>query len=406
MIPDYTPKLRSLYDLRNYKELLEITKSMMKEDLLDGEALYWYIVCLFEQDQKDEAIKFGNEGLHKVINSTWKGRLLNRIGSFYWRIGDLKKAEDYYQLGIEILANHGTKSDLASTINNLGIIFDVTGKLELSLVEYKKALSLISKEESLYASLLVNTGIIYYNLHEDNKAEEVFLEALKIFKEANRRGGIMVVSYQLQNLYIRSNRLDEAKLMFQQIEDFVQTRHDTFSQSLYQISKATDLKTSKRMRDVVETMKVLEGITKNPTFEYEHKIQALIYLTELKLNEFKVLANSDVLIETKNLINNIQDYAEMTHSYPLVIKTKLLKIRLQVAHSDFNNARKMLDATYDFVKFHNLDHLRESVVEEDKYLEKSLSNLKAIIEQNKSEIEKMELNSIQDYLKSIQAVVK
>ncbi|MHA2030057.1 MAG: tetratricopeptide repeat protein [Candidatus Kariarchaeaceae archaeon] len=393
-----------MFQLRQHEKLIDRVKPQWDLDKTNGEALYWLIYCYFFRDRKDEAIKLGIESIHNISNNTWKGRLYNRIGSFYWRTGELKNAEVCYNKSMELLSDFGTDSDNATISNNLGILFDVRGELGKALKLYKKALNINTKigDEAQTGSNLVNIGIIYYTQLHTAKAEETLLQALAIFKKFGRFSGVVVVSHQLLLLYVKLGNKPLANEMFLQIESIARTRDDSLMQSVYLLSKAIILRMSGRLRDTVKAINILKDFIDNPNFEYEHRTSALIQLAGLKLDEYRLLNNYEILDEIKDLINRIHDFAKKNLSYPLVVDTKLLNVRLLVINNEFEKAHKMLKSTYEFLSYNELEHLTEKVKAEEVAFEKNIANIKSLIDMNKEEIAKMEISSIQDYLRTLQ----
>jgi tetratricopeptide (TPR) repeat protein len=404
LIPEFDNELEIMFQLRQHEKLIDRVKPQWDLDKTNGEALYWLIYCYFFRDRKDEAIKLGIESIHNISNNTWKGRLYNRIGSFYWRTGELKNAEVCYNKSMELLSDFGTDSDNATISNNLGILFDVRGELGKALKLYKKALNINTKigDEAQTGSNLVNIGIIYYTQLHTAKAEETLLQALAIFKKFGRFSGVVVVSHQLLLLYVKLGNKPLANEMFLQIESIARTRDDSLMQSVYLLSKAIILRMSGRLRDTVKAINILKDFIDNPNFEYEHRTSALIQLAGLKLDEYRLLNNYEILDEIKDLINRIHDFAKKNLSYPLVVDTKLLNVRLLVINNEFEKAHKMLKSTYEFLSYNELEHLTEKVKAEEVAFEKNIANIKSLIDMNKEEIAKMEISSIQDYLRTLQ----
>ncbi|OLS26762.1 MAG: Photosystem I assembly protein Ycf3 [Candidatus Heimdallarchaeota archaeon LC_2] len=406
MIPDFNPVLKELHQQRKFDELIKIVQPQWEEDKKNGEALYWLICCLYDTDKKIDAIQFGNEGLDIIVNQTWKVRIFNRLGSFYWRIGDINNAESYYKNSMNLAIEFGNDSDLARLKNNLGILFDIRGKLDKALLLYNEALKLnidINNEGQI-GSNLVNIGIIYFTQLKTTEAVECFLKALEIFKKGEQNTGVVVVSFQLMVSYLRLGNKKLVSDMFNQIEGIAKSRNSTFIQSIYLLSKAIKYKASKRLKDRVSSMEILKEIINNSNFESEQIITAMLHLTTLKLDEYKLLNNYAVLEEIKDLINRIHDYAERNKTYPMVIETKLLQAKLLGINNEFDQAFNVLNSTREFIVKYDLHHLNEKLKDEEINLEKMIMPFKKLSNTNKERISKLEADSIKEYLKTLKSI--
>lgn len=396
-----------MYQQRQYNELLNVIRPRWEEDKTNGEALYWLICCLYEKDEKEDAIKYGIQGILKVTNKTWKGRLFLRIGSFYWRIGDFKNAESHYRRSFDLLSEFGNDTDVARVKNNLGILYDLRGELDQALILYEEALALNTKanNERQISSNLVNIGIILLTQHKTVEAINIFNKALNIFQNNELKTGIVVVSHRLMQAYIRLGKITLANEMFNQIESIAAERDSSLIQGIYLLSKAIKFKISNRLKDRVYAMEIFNEIINNSNFEYEQIINAMIHLTSLKLDEFKLLGNHKILNEIKELITQIHDFAEKNQTYPLIVETKLLQIRLLVINDEFDKAHKMLSSTREFIKINDLDHLNEKINKEEINFEKTITPIESLISKNQESITKMEYDSIQDYLATLKSVL-
>ncbi len=397
-----------LYQQREFDELINHVQPQWEEDNTNGEALYWLICCLYDTEKKDDAIKYGIDGILTITNKTWKGRLFLRVGSFYWRIGDFKNAESNYRESLDLLSKFGTDQDLARVKNNLGIIYDLRGELDKALLLYEEALALNTKanDERQISSNLVNIGIILLTQLKTAEAVKIFNKALNIFQKRQLKTGIVVVSHRLMLASIRLGNQTMTNEFYNQIESIATTRDDSFVQGIYLLSKAIKFKISNRLKDRVYAMEILNEIINDRKFEYEQVINAMIHLTSLKLDEFKLLGNYQILFEIKKLINQIHDFAQKNKTYPLVVETELLQIRLSVINDEFEKALKKLNSTREFIKINNLNHLSEKINQEEINLEKTITPIGSLFSENRETITKMEFESIQDYLAALKSMLE
>ncbi|UXP31415.1 ATP-binding protein [Reichenbachiella agarivorans] len=102
---------------------------------------------------------------------------------------------------------------ISYSLINIGNIYVFQTNYDGAIQYFEKALINAEKLEDidLMAYCHVNLGRSYTGLEQYEKAEENLLEAIKLRKEQNNQEGTVITRVDLANLYILSDRLDEAQ---------------------------------------------------------------------------------------------------------------------------------------------------------------------------------------------------
>ena len=141
---------------------------------------------------------------------------LNSRGMKAYEDGDLGSAEKFYREALEVAANGELRAEMSATLNNLGLVFKATGRLEEAASVLHNALELrfsVYGERHRYtAQSMNNLGRLMEALGRYSAAEQLYSQAVDIYSEW-RGGGTSVLAGALTNLaslYERMGRLQDA----------------------------------------------------------------------------------------------------------------------------------------------------------------------------------------------------
>ncbi|MEE9251217.1 MAG: tetratricopeptide repeat protein, partial [Alphaproteobacteria bacterium] len=141
---------------------------------------------------------------------------LGNLGNLYQTRGELDRAEDMYEKGLEIDEALGSKEGMASKYGNLGILYKTRGDLDRAEEMYRKSLELheaLGRKEGM-ASTYGNLGSLYMTRGDLDHAEEMFRKSLKIDEALGRKEGMASTYGNLGILYKTRGDLDRAEEMF------------------------------------------------------------------------------------------------------------------------------------------------------------------------------------------------
>jgi len=140
-----------------------------------------------------------------------KASSLNNIGFIYNNQGDIPKALEYFNKSLNILEEIGDKKGMAYSFNNIGAIYKNQGDIPKALEYYNKSLNIKEEigDKQGMANSFINIGMIYNIQGDIPKALEYYNKSLNIREEIDDKQG-MATSFN--NIgYIYNNQASAAK---------------------------------------------------------------------------------------------------------------------------------------------------------------------------------------------------
>jgi tetratricopeptide (TPR) repeat protein len=164
----------------------------------------------------------------KISNNVLgQARVYNNIGNLYLNI-DYDQSLDYLEKGLKIANDLGNKKLIASGYLNIGNVYLRKKNFSMSLDYYTKSQELFSKLNDPVNSIncLQNIGVIYYNLKEYDKAEELLLRANRGAKAKDLNTSIGIINLTLSSLFIEKKMYPEAKKFLEEGIAYAQVTKD------------------------------------------------------------------------------------------------------------------------------------------------------------------------------------
>jgi signal transduction histidine kinase len=210
-------QIDSLEKLVNYSEdfnkiaswKLEISKIRYKEsavdmsthlvelhsllDLIDNDVTYIEI-CRFSGTvfrslgQYENALKYDFLGLKRAEQSEHillEAKLLNNIGTNFYRSTNFNKALDYYFLAEQKYLEVGNTFGTGDCYNNIGMTYDDLGKLDSALLYYERAQNIYEQfnDKDAISDILNNKAGVFYKSGEFEKVLDLAMKSLEILEE-------------------------------------------------------------------------------------------------------------------------------------------------------------------------------------------------------------------------------
>ena len=161
--------------------------------------------------EDSSAIELANRALEISVQTKYASGKLNsmlKLGNYYFRSSDYKKAMEFAQKSKELSEDLGFTKELARSLSLIGTIFNELGDYDNSAQYFFKGLKLFEKldDKEGISSSLGDIGMDFYNQQDYKKALEYFNNSLSIAKEINslplikrQYNNIAVVYGDLQN---------------------------------------------------------------------------------------------------------------------------------------------------------------------------------------------------------------
>ncbi len=145
------------------------------------------ISSYYDNDNLFKSLEYANEILAFSQEFGTKNDLLsanNRLGIVYFKLGDLSKSNDYFLAALELI-NKMQSSEISNEgrlMNNIANNYGELKQPELAIFYYKKSLELKKKlkDSARYSITLNNMALTYSSIHYYDSAYNVLKEALLI----------------------------------------------------------------------------------------------------------------------------------------------------------------------------------------------------------------------------------
>ena len=159
---------------------------------------------------------------------------LNNIGGVYNALGEKQKALVFYNQALPILRAVGDRGGEATTLNNIGAVYYDLGEKQKALVFYNQALPILRavgdsealrRNRRVEATTLNNIGAVYDALGEKQKALDYYNQALPIRRAVGDRGGEAITLNNIGILYRDTKKpLEAIKNLEQSVNLILQLR--------------------------------------------------------------------------------------------------------------------------------------------------------------------------------------
>src|SRR5882672_218605 len=137
---------------------------------------------------------------------------LNNIGRVYQSLGEMKKAIEKYDEALPIRRSIGDRNGEAVTLNNIGSVYQSAGEMQKALEKYNEALPIFQAIGSRDGEVVIlnNIGSLYLSLGETQKALEKHSEALLIRRAIGDRNGEAVTLNNIGSVYQSAGEMQKA----------------------------------------------------------------------------------------------------------------------------------------------------------------------------------------------------
>ena len=180
----------------------------------------------------DSTFYYGQIAVEKAgkLNKTVSlAEIYKYLGSSCYYIAFYEKALEYDQKLNEYYRLLNDSVGLAKTFNNIGIIYEISGKNDIALEYYNKSLqiwqSIIKKSpdnnevKSIIAYLYNNIGIVYSNIGEKEKGKDYYNKSFAIAKKYNDKKCMSLAILNMGNAqYFEEDYQNALESLFQSLK--------------------------------------------------------------------------------------------------------------------------------------------------------------------------------------------
>lgn len=142
--------------------------------------------------------------------------------------GNFAESLDYYLQARELFTELKKQPQIATTCNNIGIVYTSIGNFSLALESYHQALLIQESlgDKTALARIMNNMGVVYDAIDEDEKAMESYNNALAINEELKNDDLIARNYCNIGAIHRNRKEYERALLCFEKAVAFHQTEKD------------------------------------------------------------------------------------------------------------------------------------------------------------------------------------
>jgi signal transduction histidine kinase/Tfp pilus assembly protein PilF len=195
------------------------------------EKFYLYYAKGFQfflnNNMNEAEIMYDNANEYLDLSSVYIPDFYLKYGSLKNYVGKNTDAVDIYYQAIGQIEKNKDKDLLPNFYNNLGNVLAHMEKHEEATENFLKSIEISEKNNNLILAGHANKGLgsIFLNQGQYEKAEKYFLKAIERLKDKNPQL-LNETKHNLGIVYEQLNRLDDAKKMYEDVENYYEEVND------------------------------------------------------------------------------------------------------------------------------------------------------------------------------------
>ena len=373
---------------KGYQESVKVKKPLFILDFLYAKVIasYWSGRPIVQEDLEtmENLLKSASHKPHADVEEREAGIIHVKAAVNLFE-GNYDLAVEFMERTLEICERLNYRAYLYHLKNviiaNLGAIYDLKGEFDLALQYMKQHIERYKDSELwgdklMYSESLKDTGLIYYQQGDLDNAIDYFKKDLELLKQINIPFVTAIPFYFLISTMLEKNTPELAKEYLDRFNQYNEILKNSEYNGWYKLSEAVILKASTRTRDRAEAEKILKKLLERHDIETTVGLQALseefvgFELCDIYLDELRTTNNLEILGEIHPLIKRLLKWSELTNSFIVQAKIKLLQGQLALLEMNMGDARRYLSQAQQIAETHGLHLLARKVsYEHDKLLE-------------------------------------
>lgn len=157
--------------IRSLLEAYQINHTSIPDKKLDATILHNLAFVYFNDNNIDSAIKT----MHRAYNSIleldepqMKASVNLNLGTFYLKVGDLKKSQIYLETALDLSRNNGDQFGEMNTLDSLGNLYEKTEQSLLAYITYHDALAIALSIGSTQGELDARLNLGRFYMHAES----------------------------------------------------------------------------------------------------------------------------------------------------------------------------------------------------------------------------------------------
>jgi len=227
-----------------------------------------------------------------------EGRVYNNIGNLY-RYTDYDLSLEFFNKTLVILKKLNDKPITAGVYNNIGTVYYHKNSFYQALNYYNRSSELFTelKDSVNIVQLMENKGVIYFNLHQYDKAEALLLNANKEARQLDLNEAVASIDLTLAELYTAQNRFVDAEKIIEEGVIFAgMIKSDKMKYDFEYTSYQMELK----RRNYEKALNYLQKINRRDSITLKQGTSAEIKMMEEQVKQLAHQKENEILVQRQD----------------------------------------------------------------------------------------------------------
>jgi len=393
--------------LEKSEEIYSLLSKDNQANLEEVEAYKAYIKgrLSFFLGKKEDSLKYMRRSLElreKLGNPQYIAESLLGLSNIYRLVEiDYDKAFDYINQCLKIAEEIPYQRLIASSHFNLGFTYHLKGEIVEALSHYELALSYFEKTNNSFSSLgiLNNLALLYRTQGKLDKSIELLSKCIKLSEESKNNWSKVGFNVSMVEVLLDKGDIEKAKKYSDRVKQMRDIEKTPYINRDYTYTEALILKKSPRIQNRAKAENLFKSLIQDENTVFEIKIEGLIHLCDLLIDELKLTQEIEIVKEIEPLIKKLLYLTERSHSYWYYAETYVLQARLALLTLDIKNARQLLTKAQDIAEKYGFDPLVRKISSEHDELLQKLDLWKELKDSDSNLSDRLKLANLDEQIK-------
>lgn len=325
------------------------------------------------------------------------GLVFNWLGNGHWLMGKLDTGLENHQKALKLRQKTRSAIEIAQTMNNIGIIYRVQGRLAKALALYNQALDMNIEHIKINSYLFTNRGIVYFELDQLNNAMRDHELALKL---REKTGSKFIITDSIFNLIQTIVSFNDSTNIEKYLNKIPKPPYD--SEGIQALKSMIDAVLYHSHGKLDKAIACWEKALSIKGLEFGYQILCYEGITEILLKQWR---DGESQISQSKVFNQLSKWERLTKTENLtpslvknyIVRAKILKINYEMEESKTYLTQAILTASEMGLPLH-----KKLAEEELESLNQFVSKMDKIYNLDTSTQEiKQNLDETMNYIKNI-----
>lgn len=365
-----------------------------------------------DRQSYDESLEYlikAYDGFKKEGNNKKIGYVCIAIGNVQNQVKNFKVALKYHLEALKINEKINDTEGIGMCYSNIANVYDNLKKEDFSIINYKKALSFLSKDHSQYKIVLSNLAGAYLKKGDIILSEKEFVKSIKLNKQIKDTSSIAYDYNAIIALYFKKNDLKKAKRYLDTLADITPRISDLIVHLNYYENQSEYYGKIKNYKEAFNFRKKYSNLYKQiynieqtrivqslqSKFDYKKNGKEILKLTSENESKQVLISKNNRDINNKNIILLVLGLITLillVGFYILIQKRKVERQRLKIVkleaiYEGQETIKKRIARDLHDIITSNFDGLRLRILaikhsnKPDKLIDDITNELKAVNQQ-------------------------